>query len=145
VPKNASILLVDDDLPFQDVVTAFAEKKDCTVTGAATLAHGLKMIAERRYDLVLLDLSLPDGNGLDLIGRLDPQQAGQVVVVTGHPTVETAVSALQLPVLDYLIKPVEGARLAGLLDQGVAAARLRAAATQQSERCGELIGASTAM
>ncbi|SEI68909.1 sigma-54-dependent transcriptional regulator [Frateuria terrea] len=145
MPKTASILLVDDDSQFLDVVTAFAETKDCTVTGAASLAHALKLTAEERFDLLLLDLSLPDGDGLQLIGRLDPQQTGQVVVVTGHPTVETAVRALQLPVLDYLIKPVEGAQLNRLLDQAVAAARLRTASDAATERCGELIGASAVM
>jgi DNA-binding NtrC family response regulator len=145
VPTTASILLVDDDPQFLDVVTAFAELKDCSVTGAASLAHALKLTTEAHFDLVLVDLSLPDGNGLELIGRLDPQQTGQVVVITGHPSVETAVQSLQLPVLDYLIKPVEGDKLNRLLDQAVAAAKLRAATAQASERCGELIGASAVM
>ena len=145
MPTTASILLVDDDLQFLDVVTAFAEPKDCTVTGAASLAHALKLTSEQRFDLLLLDLSLPDGNGLELIGRLDPQQTGQVVVVTGHPSVETAVRALQLPVLDYLIKPIEGAQLNCLLDQAIASAKLRMASREGSERCGELIGASAVM
>ncbi|MCX7513274.1 sigma-54-dependent transcriptional regulator [Frateuria hangzhouensis] len=145
MPTNASILLVDDDLQFLDVVTAFAESKECTVTGAASLAHALKLVAEQRFDLLMLDLSLPDGHGLELIGRLDPQQAGQVVVVTGHPSVETAVRALQLPVLDYLIKPIDGVQLNRLLDQAIAAAKLCAAPEGGDERCGELIGASAVM
>jgi DNA-binding NtrC family response regulator len=144
VPTTASILLVDDDAQFFDVVHALAEMKECAVTGAASLAHALKLTAEQHFDLVLLDLSLPDGNGLEFIHRLDPQQRGQVVVVTGHPSVETAVRALHLPVLDYLIKPIQAEQIHRLIDQAIAAAKLRASA-QNTEPCGELIGQSAVM
>jgi DNA-binding NtrC family response regulator len=145
VPTTASILLVDDDPQFLDVVSAFAEAKHCHVTGAASLAHAFRLTAERHFDLLLLDLSLPDGNGLELLERLDAQQTGQVVVVTGHPSVETAVRALQLPVLDYLVKPIVGAQIERLFDHATAAAKLRLAASNHSERCGELIGDSAVM
>ncbi|MEI7035315.1 sigma-54 dependent transcriptional regulator [Fulvimonas yonginensis] len=145
MPTIASILLVDDDAQFLEVVTDFAEQKNCSVTGAPSLAHALKLTAQQHFDLLLLDLSLPDGNGLDLIGHLDQRQTAQVVVVTGHPTVETAVRSLQLPVMDYLIKPIEGDELRRLIDQAIAAARLRADSDATRESCGGLIGSSAVM
>ena len=145
VPTTASVLLVDDDPQFFEVVQAHAELKGCTLTGAASVAQALHLIALQSFDLLLVDLALPDGSGLELLSRLGPEQTGRVVVVTGHPSVETAVRALHLPALDYLIKPILGKRLLRLLDGAIATAALRTVPAGTDDRCGDLLGHAPAM
>ncbi len=145
VPTTASVLLVDDDPQFFTIVQALAERKGCSLTGAGSLAQALRLTERQRFDLILVDLSLPDGSGLELLNQLHPEQAGQVVVVTGHPSVETAVRALRLPVLDYLIKPIRGEQLQHMLDGAVASAALRAEESSAEDQCGDLIGRTTVM
>ncbi len=61
-------------------------------------------------DLVILDVMLPDMNGLDILSSLDPDTAPQVIVLTGHATKEMAIKAIKLGASDFLEKPIEADR-----------------------------------
>ena len=65
--------------------------------------------------MLLTDLQLPDGNGMELIGELDRAAQTEVIVVTGHASVDTAVEALRVGATDYLTKPIEVERLTNML------------------------------
>ncbi|WP_371181706.1 LytR/AlgR family response regulator transcription factor [Xanthomonas sacchari] len=75
---------------------------------AATLEEALHLAAAQRFDLVLLDIGLPDGSGLDFLARL-PAPAPYVVFVTAHP--QHALRSYELGALDYVLKPVDRERL----------------------------------
>ena len=82
---------------------------------ASTLEEARKRLAETSPDAVLVDLTLPDGSGLDLLGEPATDGAPEYIVVTGDAAAETAVQALKRGALDYLTKPVDRARLRSVL------------------------------
>lgn len=145
----AHALLVDDD---RDVLTALAqlvEREGFDTSMATTLAEARAVVSEKIPDVVLIDLVLPDGNGMDLFQHLNG--ATQVVLITGHASVDTAVDALRSGVSDYLTKPVDLARLKTVLANILRTHQLKQeVGTLRTElrklgRFGQLIGASPPM
>jgi two-component system, NtrC family, response regulator HydG len=104
-------LIVDDDAEVRQVLAEFVEREGFAVSTAGTLADARREIAVLAPDILLVDVRLPDGNGLDILEGLEPAAVPEVVLITGHATVETAVDALRRGVVDYLTKPVDFARL----------------------------------
>jgi len=102
-------LIVDDDLELLQVLTEFVKREGFAVTGASTLSQAREEIAASPPDILLVDIHLPDGNGLDLLDGLEADP--EVVLITGNASVETAVDALRRGLTDYLTKPVDFARL----------------------------------
>src|SRR5262245_35277815 len=109
-------LLIDDEPSQLRGLTELVEREGFTTRGAATIAEARAMLADRMPDVVLADLVLPDGSGLDLLSVLedDPGKT-QMVLVTGNATVESAVEALRRGVTDYLTKPIDLPRLKTVL------------------------------
>ncbi len=122
-PANPSLLIVDDDVSFVRAAAEIAR----TIPYDITLADGVRQaelrLSRGRFDLVLIDLLLPDGSGLELVPSCT-RQAADVVLVTGHPTIESAVTACRTSLLDYLIKPIDPARYRDLLERTARRRRL---------------------
>lgn len=72
-------------------------------------------MSERRPDVVLLDLVLPDGYGMDLFEDVKARAMTEVVLITGHASIESSIDALRLGAADYLIKPVNVKQLQAIL------------------------------
>jgi two-component system, NtrC family, response regulator HydG len=102
-------LIVDDDLELLQVLTEFVKREGFAVTGASTLSQAREEIAANPPDILLVDIHLPDGSGLDLLDGLEADP--EVVLITGNASVETAVDALRRGLTDYLTKPVDFGRL----------------------------------
>jgi len=110
-------LIVDDDV---DSLTGLAElvgREGFTADTAGTLGEARQKMAERRPDLVLLDLELPDGSGMDLFKDIESASSTEVVLITGHASLRTSVEALRLGAADYLIKPVDVKQLKKILSR----------------------------
>jgi two-component system, NtrC family, response regulator AtoC len=143
-------LIVDDDLDILKVLTEVVEREGFQVTCAPTLKQAREVIAANTPDVVLVDINLPDGSGLDLLEGLGPA-APEVVLITGQASVETAVDALRRGAADYLIKPVEYPRLKAMLGTLARTLEMKSEiGTLRNElrklgRFGPLIGASPAM
>ena len=120
-----NVLIVDDNRSLARGLSTFLKQEGHEAAVAASLAEGLSLLARYRYDLVITDLKLPDGLGLELIrtARSGPQPP-DVILMTAFGTVETAVEAMKLGALDYLIKPVPLEEFAFRIDRVV---RLRQA------------------
>ncbi len=103
------ILIVEDEGMFAKAVNRHLSKQgyDCQI--ADTLAQASAHLASRRPDLILLDMRLPDGNGMDLLEALRKGEAADVpvVVLTAFGDLEQAVSAMKLNARDYLKKPID--------------------------------------
>jgi DNA-binding NtrC family response regulator len=147
---NARILLVDDDDTLRETL-ADVLGCDYQVETAADAAGALACARERVFDLVLLDLRLPDGNGLDVLRQLhEIDDRVLVLVMTAYPEVRTAVSALKAGAYDYLNKPFDLDDLRGLVARAMETRRLRSeverlrAAVPAPARMEGLVGESPA-
>ncbi|MDO1527239.1 sigma-54 dependent transcriptional regulator [Fulvimonas sp. R45] len=141
-----SVLLVDDDRTFLHSASAYAQLKGCEVSTASTVRDATALVAQDRpLDLALIDLSLPDGSGLDIIDKIGAGRCGDVIVVTGQPDLDSALRAMRLRIDDYMVKPVAGSRLDALLERASRRAGLRHSPAAEPERCGDMLGASRAM
>ncbi|UCD19412.1 MAG: sigma-54-dependent Fis family transcriptional regulator [candidate division WOR-3 bacterium] len=101
------ILVVDDEESQRDLLAGFLDKKGFTVRAAASGREAIEVNAEMGFDLAILDLKMPELDGIETIQRMkeiDPET--YFVILTGYGTVESAVQAMKLGAYDYLSKPV---------------------------------------
>ena len=109
-------LVVDDDAEFRTGLAEAVRLEGFSTVTAESLAEARRLLAESPPHVVLVDLSLPDGSGLDLLKEIEPNGSSpEVVLVTGQATVGTAVEALRLGATDYLTKPVDFTRVKSIL------------------------------
>lgn len=110
-------LIVEDDPNSLSGLSAIVAADGFSVDTAATLADARAALSRFIPDVVLIDLNLPDGSGLDLLHNLPAQPDGvvPVIVMTGNATVESAIEGLRHGIWDYLLKPVNIPRLRSLL------------------------------
>ncbi len=146
-----SALVVDDDADFRESLSLLVEREGFEVRQAASVEEARLRLAEAPADVVLADLGLPDGSGVDLLRDEDSTSRGELVVVTGNATVESAIQALRDGALDYLTKPVDRSRLKSTL-AGVRRTREFRAEVRglqgelrQLGRFGRLVGRSESM
>ena len=110
-----TVLILDDDAAFARAAGQLAYAEGYRVQLAHSLQEARKFLAHHRTDLLLLDLNLPDGSGLDLLDDLDLTSHGQVAIVTGSPSIESAIRAVASPIAEYLLKPLCPRQLESLL------------------------------
>jgi DNA-binding response OmpR family regulator len=103
----AAILAIEDDWTVRTVLEHTLESAGHDIDVAHGIADGWQLLAEGRYDMVLLDLNLPDGNGLDLLRdiRNELGTAVSVLVLTGMRQEDAVVRGLELGADDYVTKP----------------------------------------
>jgi two-component system, NtrC family, response regulator AtoC len=103
----ASILFVEDDLDFTAAVQPLLKSEGHDVHVATCLAEARKSLGQKKFDVLFVDLLLPDGSGLELVSADGPK----TIIITGHPSIESAIRAVRGAVVDYLVKPVDRAAL----------------------------------
>jgi two-component system response regulator AtoC len=105
---KAQILVVDDERLIRSSLQRALASLGHQVEAADSVAASLAAVGRKRFDLVVLDLKLSDGSGLDFLRRIVPESPEtKVVVITAHGTVETAVEAMKLGAYDFVKKPFE--------------------------------------
>ncbi|MBN1351059.1 sigma-54-dependent Fis family transcriptional regulator [candidate division KSB1 bacterium] len=105
---NPFILIVDDEENLAFFLKSALEDKNYSVETAHLLADAKSFLESNFPDLLLLDLNLPDGNGLDLYRLIKEKGLGiPTIIITAHASVKSAIDALKLGVDDYIIKPFE--------------------------------------
>ncbi len=103
---RAEILVIDDEVAVNNNVRKILSKKDFHVDQAVTKAEALEKIEQKAYALVVLDLKIPEVNGLDLLKAIrDRRPETMVIIITGYASIETAVEASRMGAVDYLPKP----------------------------------------
>ena len=101
------VLVVDDESGIRDSLRGILEDEGYTVSVAETGEQCLDLVQNHRYDVVLLDIWLPGVDGLEVLGRIrDMQDRPEVVMISGHGSIETAVRATKLGAYDFLEKPL---------------------------------------
>jgi len=100
------ILVVEDDSDFRDLLVEHLGGLGYQVEGVASRGEGFRSLEEKDYSVVILDLFLPDGYGMDLLSWIkENAPLTEVIVITGHGTIKTAVEAMKLGAYDFLTKP----------------------------------------
>jgi two-component system response regulator AtoC len=144
-------LIVEDEPDAAQMMAALIATEDFTVATANTLRDARRQIALQQPDIVLLDLQLPDGNGLELFDDSELIAHSEVVLITGHASLETSIQALRMGAADYLIKPVNIKQLQGILSRVMRPSALKAelqhltAEWEKSGHFGHLWGRSAPM
>ena len=101
-----SILLVDDDRPFLRALSLELRSRGYAMTTAATAREAVEAAVATAPAITLLDLNLPDADGLEVLRRLRAQEVQtEVIMLTGHGTIDTAIEAIRLGAFDYVSKP----------------------------------------
>jgi len=101
------VVLVEDRETTRAMVEETLRRRGLAVASAGTVAEGRALLDEERPGLLLTDLQLPDGSGLELLQTCREHHPNvEVIVLTGYPTLESAIDALRLGAFDYIIKPV---------------------------------------
>ncbi len=144
-------LVVDDDHDSAASLRELIAGEQFTVAVAHNMRDARRQIALQQPDILLLDLRLPDGNGMDLLADPKLVANSEVVLCTGHASLETSLQALRLGAADYLVKPVNLKQLQGVLSRIMKPAALQAevadlaANLDESGHFGHLWGRSAPM
>jgi two-component system, NtrC family, nitrogen regulation response regulator NtrX len=126
--STAHVLVVDDEADIRALIQEILTDENYQVTVAANAAEARSARKENRFDLVLLDIWMPDTDGISLLrewsehGELETP----VVIMSGHGTVDTAVEATRLGALDFVEKPLSIAKLLRTVERGLESARKQA-------------------
>ncbi|MCK5145305.1 response regulator [bacterium] len=110
------ILIVDDDMFISDLLHRFLTKEGYDVVLASSGPAAISLLKEKPVDLAVIDLMLDDMDGITLINEFKRLSFDIIMIMmTGHPTLETALEAMKIGVQDYLIKPFKLEQLADVI------------------------------
>jgi DNA-binding NtrC family response regulator len=140
MPQELHALVVEDDADSARMLSALVSSNGYTASTVACLQDARRVIATRRPDVVLLDLFLPDGNGMALLDDTHLLADTVVVLMTGHGSMASSIDALRRGAADYLVKPVDHARLRDVLQR-----RMPPAARRLQHPAADMVGTSLAM
>ncbi|HYF20602.1 MAG TPA: sigma-54 dependent transcriptional regulator [Ramlibacter sp.] len=144
-------LIVEDDADAARMMAKLVADQGFSAATAQSLHEARRQMALQTPDVVLLDLRLPDGNGMALLDDTDLLGNSEVVLMTGHASLETSIQALRFGAADYLIKPVSVRQLQGILSRVMKPSVLQdevrslQADLQRTGRFGHLVGTSAVM
>ncbi|MDO5498005.1 MAG: response regulator transcription factor, partial [Alistipes sp.] len=106
------ILIIEDDLSFQEILRRTLEQERYIVEVAPNYRTGLIKLSDYTYDCILLDINLPDGNGLNLLRELkEMKKTSSLIIISARDSIEDKVEGLDLGADDYLAKPFHLAEL----------------------------------
>jgi len=110
--KPRTVLLIEDHETTRVTLAGVIERESCKVTAVASAGAGREKLREEEFDLVITDLRLPDGDGMEILEEAKRLSAGSpVILITGHGNEEMAVQAMKKGAFNYLSKPLDLNRL----------------------------------
>ena len=121
----ANILLVDDEAPFVETMTKRLTKRKLEVKTALNGPEALKALDKNpNVEVVILDVKMPGMDGVETLKEIKKRHPlVEVIMLTGHATVETAIEGMKLGALDYLMKPCEMELLMAKVEEAAAKKR----------------------
>ncbi len=123
MPKPKPLLLIEDDATLRRLILQRLERSDYTVTGVETWRDAKKALANLQPALILLDVRLPDANGLEKLPKL--KEIAPVVVITAFGSINDAVRAIRSGAIDYLIKPINPDTLEVVIERALETTSIR--------------------
>jgi DNA-binding NtrC family response regulator len=105
---DEKVLLIDDEQDFMDVLAERMRNRGMQVSTTTSPIEALDKAAEENFDAIILDLMMPEMDGLEALTRLREKNPDlQIILLTGHATVEKGIEAMKLGALDFLEKPID--------------------------------------
>ena len=104
-----SILVVDDEEDFLETLVNRLNKRKIDTTGARSGEEALELMKKKQFDVVILDVKMPGGmDGIETLREMKKiQPLSEVLLLTGHASVETSIEGMKLGAFDYLLKPIK--------------------------------------
>ena len=116
MPKNPTVLIVDDESAQLELLAGFLKKQGFETCCAGSVAEAVEIFTKRGFHVAVLDLKLPDGDGIELLRKLrDIDPALGAVILTAYATISSATEGIRAGAEEFLEKPVELAQLENLL------------------------------
>jgi two-component system response regulator PilR (NtrC family) len=117
---GARLLVVDDEASIRDMLAFFFHKRGFEVLTASSFAEGLAAAGRLTPDIVLSDIKMPDGNGLDLLRKVKADSPKiPVIMITAHTSTQDAIEAMKAGAVDYIAKPFNMEELAMIVDRAL--------------------------
>ncbi|MCA1581977.1 MAG: sigma-54 dependent transcriptional regulator [Acidobacteria bacterium] len=114
------LLIVDDESSIRDMLAIFFHKRGFEVVTASSFAEGTAGAARSNPDLILSDIKMPDGNGLDLLRKVKAESPKTpVIMITAHTSTSDAIEAMKAGAVDYIAKPFNIEELAMIVDRAL--------------------------
>ena len=105
---SAFVMLVDDEVPFVETMTKRLSKRQLLILPAYSGRQALEKLEKNSVDVVILDVKMPGMDGIETLREIKKTHPlVEVIMLTGHATIETAVEGMRLGAFDYLMKPCE--------------------------------------
>jgi len=105
---SEKVLLVDDETDFLDVMSERMKSRGIEVSTSTSAKEALKLTQDENYDAVVLDLMMPEMDGIEALSALKEKHPElQIILLTGHGTVEKGIQAMKLGAMDFLEKPID--------------------------------------
>jgi len=103
------VLVVDDEEVFIKTLVNRLNKRNIDTTGALSGEEALELMKKKLFDVVILDIKMPGGmDGIEALGEMKKiQPLTEVILLTGHASVETSIEGMKLGAFDYLLKPIK--------------------------------------
>lgn len=144
------ILIVEDEPIVRNLLTEILTRRKCIVRSTSTLAEAEALLSTESFDMMLLDLRLPDGDGQRFLERVTAMpEHPLVVMITGYGTVESAVACMRAGAFDYVLKPFSPSQIDIILKKAQAYSQLlqvnRYLSNPEEAEDGGLVGRSPAM
>ncbi|MFC1852573.1 response regulator [candidate division CSSED10-310 bacterium] len=113
------ILLVDDEQEFTEVLSQRLETRGMKVDVARNGLEALKKIEDHVYDVIIMDMVMPELNGIEALKRIRKSNPElQIILLTGHATLEKGIEAVKLGAMDFLEKPADIKKLMNKITEG---------------------------
>jgi DNA-binding NtrC family response regulator len=114
--QKKNILIIDDDKYILNILTRILQKQGYHTDTAETGQEALEKLQINSYDLVLIDVKLPDTNGTDLLARINQMHPSMVkIAITGFPSLEDATKVIDRGAAAYLVKPVKPEEIVSII------------------------------
>jgi len=136
---ESKLLVVDDEVFVRELLAEYFTKLNYQVRTAGSAVEALQQIGMEDFHVALIDLRMPDGGGIDVLRAVRKTADDlSIIIMTGYPTVDSAIEAMRAGAYDYVVKPFRLKELDNIVTKAVAAQRHRAEINQLRERVTEL-------
>ena len=134
----ANILIIDDEEQLRRLLSRIIGLEGYTVAEAASCAEGLKVLQRETPDVVLCDVKLPDGSGVDMVGKIKAlAPAAEVILLTAYGNIPDGVQAIKNGAFDYITKGDDNNKILPLLSRASEKARMQRRLTRIDDKLSE--------